>query len=164
MEFKARLDLSARVPVDDLTLCIVTGNLLEKHPGSMPPPTGPASSRPGGRPPMMLVENSYNRQIKKNGSRILSSKRDGGLGILSIKRILNQPGDEFDVDYDTTFTAMVKIVDRAMAWMYFSAHSAQDKIKMDCNLPETMYNGSCQINGSSLKWAESKLFMLRPIT
>ena len=36
-------------------------------------------------------------------------------GILSIKRILNQPGDEFDVDYnDTTFTAMVKIVDRAL--------------------------------------------------
>lgn len=64
---------------------------------------------------MMLVENSYNGQIKKNGSRILSSKRDGGLGILSIKRILNQPGDEFDVDYnDTTFTAMVKIVDRAL--------------------------------------------------
>ena len=32
-----------------------------------------------------------------------------------IKRILNQPGDEFDVDYnDTTFTAMVKIVDRAL--------------------------------------------------
>ena len=64
---------------------------------------------------MMLVENSYNGQIKKNGSRILSSKRDGGLGILSIKRILNQLGDEFDVDYnDTTFTAMVKIVDRAL--------------------------------------------------
>ena len=29
VEFTARVDLSAHVPVDDLTLCIVTGNLLE---------------------------------------------------------------------------------------------------------------------------------------
>ena len=64
-----------------------------------------------------VIRGLYSKiSCKKNGSRILSSKRDGGLGILSIKRILNQPGDEFDVDYnDTTFTAMVKIVDRALA-------------------------------------------------
>ena len=62
----------------------------------MPPPDGTALHPGPGRwlddHLMMLVENSYNGQIKKNGSRILSSKRDGGLGILSIKRILNQAG------------------------------------------------------------------------
>ena len=120
VEFTARVDLSAHVPVDDLTLCIVTGNLLENALEACRRLTGPrfilVQARWLDDHLMMLVENSYNGQIKKNGSRILSSKRDGGLGILSIKRILNQPGDEFDVDYnDTTFTAMVKIVDRALA-------------------------------------------------
>ena len=98
---------------------IVTGNLLENALEACRRLTGPrfilVQARWLDDHLMMLVENSYNGQIKKNGSRILSSKRDGGLGILSIKRILNQPGDEFDVDYnDTTFTAMVKIVDRAL--------------------------------------------------
>ena len=119
VEFTARVDLTAHVPVDDLTLCIVTGNLLENALEACRRLTGPrfilVQARWLDDHLMMLVENSYTGQIKKNGSRILSSKRDGGLGILSIKRILNQPGDEFDVDYnDTTFTAMVKIVDRAL--------------------------------------------------
>ena len=80
----------------------------------------------------------------KRGSRILSSKRDSGLGILSIKRILNQPGDEFDVDYnDTTFSAMVKIVDRAWHRDVLSgSFPAQDKIKSIAIFLETMYNGS----------------------
>lgn len=119
VEFTARVDLSAHVPVDDLTLCIVVGNLLENALEACRRLTGPRfiliQARWMEDHLMMLVENSYNGQIRKKGSRILSSKRDGGLGILSIRRILNQPGDEFDVDYnDTTFTAMVKIVDRAM--------------------------------------------------
>ena len=68
---------------------------------------------------MMLVENSYSGQIRQNGEKLLSSKKDGGLGLLSIRRILNQPGDEFDVDYDgKVFTAMVKIVDRTQAQVY----------------------------------------------
>lgn len=29
ISFTARLDLSAHIPIDDLTLCIVIGNLLE---------------------------------------------------------------------------------------------------------------------------------------
>lgn len=119
IEFTAQVDLSAHVPVDDLTLCIVIGNLLENALEACRRLSGPRYILLQARwiedHLMMLVENSYNGQIKKRGGRILSSKKDGGLGILSIRRILNQPGDEFDVDYnDTAFTAMVKIVDRLM--------------------------------------------------
>lgn len=119
VEFTARVDLSAHVPVDDLTLCIVIGNLLENSLEACRRLSGPRYILIQARwledHLMMLVENSYNGQIKKSEGRILSSKKDGGLGILSIRRILSQPGDEFDVDYnDNTFTAMVKIVDRAM--------------------------------------------------
>lgn len=120
VEFDARMDLSAHVPVDDLTLCIVIGNLLENALEACRRISGERFIRIRGRwldgHLMMLVENSYDGQIRQNGGKILSSKKDGGLGMLSIRRILNQPGDEFDVDYDErTFTAMVRIVDRAMA-------------------------------------------------
>ena len=118
--FEARADLSAHVPVDDLTLCIVIGNLLENAFEACRRISGARFIRVQARwmddHLMMMVENSYNGQITQRGGKILSSKKDGGLGMLSIRRILNHPGDEFDVDYDgTTFTAMVKIVDRAMA-------------------------------------------------
>jgi len=63
---------------------------------------------------MMLAENSYNGQIKESGGKLLSSKQDGGLGLLSIRRILNRPGDDFDVYFnETIFTAMVNIMGRS---------------------------------------------------
>lgn len=119
VEFQARLDLSARVPVDDLTLCIVIGNLLENALEACRRFKGERFVHMQARwmddHLMMMVENSYNGQIKQSGGKILSSKKDGGLGMLSIRRILNRPGDEFDVCYnENTFTAMVKIVDRTL--------------------------------------------------
>lgn len=119
MEFEVKADLSAHIPVDDLTLCIVIGNLLENAFEACRRISGPRFVHIRARwmedHLMMMVENSYNGQIKQSGGKILSSKKDGGLGFLSIRRILNHPGDEFDVDYNnTTFTAMVKIVDRVI--------------------------------------------------
>ncbi len=121
--FSAQMDLSAHVPVDDLTLCIVIGNLLENAMEACRRMKEKGFIRLQARwiedHLMMLVENSYSGQIRQNGEKLLSSKKDGGLGLLSIRRILNQPGDEFDVDYDgKVFTAMVKIVDRTQAQVY----------------------------------------------
>ena len=117
IDFEARMDLSAHVPVDDLTLCIVIGNLLENAFEACRRIETERFVRIQARwledHLMMMVENSYDGQIRQSGGKILSSKKDGGLGILSIRRILNHPGDEFDMDYDgATFTAMVKIADR----------------------------------------------------
>ena len=62
---------------------------------------------------LIMVENSFNGQINKSGSRILSSKETGGLGFLSIRRLLTVDGDDFDTHYtDSTFAAMVKLKDR----------------------------------------------------
>ena len=118
IEFVATLDISAHIPIDDLTLCIVIGNLLEN---SMEACLKLKEKRfihlqarwmPDHL--MMLAENSYNGQIKESGGTLLSNKQDGGLGLLSIRRILNRPGDDFDVCFnDTTFTAMVNIMDRS---------------------------------------------------
>ena len=55
VEFTARVDLSAHVPVDDLTLCIVTGNLLENALEACRRLTGtalhPGPGQVAGRPP-----------------------------------------------------------------------------------------------------------------
>lgn len=114
ISFSARLDLSAHIPIDDLTLCIVIGNLLENAmEASKKMTTDPfirIQARMEGDHLLMLVENAYNGKIQEKNGKILSSKKDGGLGMLSIQRILNRPGDEFDVYFnDDTFTAMVQI-------------------------------------------------------
>ena len=112
--FAARLDLSAHIPIDDLTLCIVIGNLLENAiEASKKVTQGPfirIQARMDGEHLLMLVENAYHGTIHEKNGKILSSKKDGGLGMLSIQRILNRPEDEFDVYFnDDTFTAMVRI-------------------------------------------------------
>lgn len=115
--FSVQMDLSAHVPIDDLTLCIVTGNLLENALEACRRMHEKAFINVRGRwmedHLMMLVENSYSGQIRKSGDKILSGKKDGGLGILSIRRMLNQPGDDFELCYNGhIFTAMVKIGSR----------------------------------------------------
>ncbi len=114
ISFTARLDLSAHIPIDDLTLCIVIGNLLENAMEASKKmekdPFIRIQARMDGNHLLMLVENAYNGSIQEKNGKILSSKKDGGLGMLSIQRILNRPGDEFDVYFnDDTFTAMVQI-------------------------------------------------------
>ena len=114
ISFTARLDLSAHVPIDDLTLCIVIGNLLENAMEASKKMEKDSfiriQARMDGDHLLMLVENAYNGSIQEKNGNILSSKKDGGLGMLSIQRILNRPGDEFDVYFnDDTFTAMVQI-------------------------------------------------------
>ena len=65
--FEARADLSAHVPVDDLTLCIVIGNLLENAFEACRRISGARFIRVQARwmddHLMMMVENSYNGQI-----------------------------------------------------------------------------------------------------
>ncbi len=114
ISFTARLDLSAHIPIDDLTLCIVIGNLLENAMEASKKmekdPFIRIQARMDGNHLLMLVENAYNGSIQEKNGKILSSKKDGGLGMLSIQRILNRPGDEFDVYFnDDTFSAMVQI-------------------------------------------------------
>ena len=112
--FTARLDLSARIPIDDLTLCIVIGNLLENAIEASKKVTQDPfiriQARMDGEHLLMLVENAYHGTIHEKNGKILSSKKDGGLGMLSIQRILNRPEDEFDIYFNNnTFTAMVRI-------------------------------------------------------
>lgn len=52
------------------------------------------SARMDGEHLLMLVENAYHGTIHEKNGKILSSKKDGGLGMLSIQRIRTCPEDE----------------------------------------------------------------------
>lgn len=116
--FNVKLDLPDHVPIDDLSLCIVIGNLLENALEACKRFDGDnkfitLKGRWMGDHLMLLVENSYRGKIREYEGKLLSSKKTGGLGILSIKKVLNQPDDDFEIDYDSnTFTAMVKMMAR----------------------------------------------------
>lgn len=111
------LDISAKIPIDDLTLCIVVGNLMNNAvEACMKLDSGRRISfraRWMETYLLIMVENTYNGRVSLDHGTLLSTKKDGGLGMLSIRRSLNRSEDEFDVDYDgKLFTVMVKIGDR----------------------------------------------------
>lgn len=118
IDFNVKLDLPDHVPIDDLSLCIVIGNLLENALEACKRFDGnnkfiTLKGRWMDDHLMLLVENSYRGKIREYEGKILSSKKSGGLGILSIKKVLNQPDDDFEIDYNSnTFTAMVKMTAR----------------------------------------------------
>lgn len=118
ISFHVKLNLPDNIPIDNLSLCIVIGNLLENAFEACKRMEGSnrfitLKGRWMEDHLMLLVENSYHGRILEYGGKLKSSKKDGGLGILSIKKILNHPNDEFEFDYtNDTFTAMVKIMSR----------------------------------------------------
>lgn len=118
VDLNVKLDLPNHIPIDDLSLCIVIGNLLENALEACKRFDGDnkfitLKGRWMGDHLMLLVENSYRGKIREYEGKLLSSKKTGGLGILSIKKVLNQPDDDFEFDYDSnTFTAMVKMMAR----------------------------------------------------
>lgn len=118
INFTVNVDIPNHFGVDDLTLCIVVGNLLENAlEASMYVETGrfiTLSARIMDGKLIMLIENKYDGQVKEKNGKLYSKKRDGGLGIISIKRILSGHGDDFEFYYnENTFSAMATIEERA---------------------------------------------------
>lgn len=119
INLETHLDLPETISIDDLTLCIVIGNLLENALDACRRVTGTRfiriRCRWDGSDLKLLVENSFDGQVHKIGGEILSRKQEGGLGLLSIRRTLSCPGDDFEVSYtDSVFTAMATIAARDM--------------------------------------------------
>lgn len=117
VELEAHLDLPETIPIDDLTLCIVIGNLLENALDACRRFSGPRfvhiRCRWESNHLELLVENSFDGQVRKIGGELLSRKHEGGLGLLSIRRTLSCPGDNFEVFYSkAAFTAIAIIAPR----------------------------------------------------
>ena len=118
IRFETHMDFGDELPVDNLTLCVIIGNLLQNA-------TEAALRceprerfiriyvRSEGRALRIMVENSYDGNLKKQQGRLLSTKKDGGLGMLSVGRLLDHPGDDFDYyENGEVFTAMVYLAGR----------------------------------------------------
>ncbi|MBQ0058471.1 MAG: GHKL domain-containing protein [Lachnospiraceae bacterium] len=119
IDFRVKISLPKRLPLDDLTLCIIVGNLLENAmEASLKLNTGrqiELNARWIDDALMMIVENAFDGKVNAKGDKLLSTKGQGGLGLISIKRLLNHEGDDFDISYtEDRFIAMVKIADRTL--------------------------------------------------
>lgn len=117
IDLHVKVDIPRVLPIDDLTLCVINGNLLENaFEACLKVPDSPAisiSMKWNEDHLLILVENPYCGQLKKSGAYYASTKRSGGLGLVSIQRLLHMPGDDFDVcATPDRFAAMVKIMDR----------------------------------------------------
>lgn len=120
VKLETHLDLPETISIDDLTLCIVIGNLLENALDACRRITDSRFIRIRCRRESndlkLLVENSFDGQVRKMGGELLSRKQEGGLGLLSIRRTLSCPGDDFEVSYtDSVFTSMATIAARSLS-------------------------------------------------
>ena len=115
--FNADLALDEQLPVDNLSLCVILGNLLENALDACKKCQNDRfihlQVRSEERALRIMVRNRYDGVVRKRDNLLLSTKKNGGLGMISIRRLLDHPKDDFDFYYDgDTFTAMVYLAER----------------------------------------------------
>lgn len=117
ISFEALVSFGDTLPVDSLTLCVILGNLLQNAlEANLLCPKDRFISvhmKSEGGSLRIMVENRCFGEPKKQGGRLLTTKPDGGLGMLSIRRLLDQPGDDFDYyEKNGVFSAMIYLAER----------------------------------------------------
>ena len=115
--FRADLALGEILPVDNLSVCVILGNLLENALDACRKCDSDRfihlQMRSEDGALRIMVRNRFNGIVRKRDNLLLSTKTRGGLGMTSIRRLLDRPKDDFDYYYDEdTFTAMVYLEPR----------------------------------------------------
>lgn len=120
VDFQTEISIEKDLPLDSLSICVILGNLLENAIEACAKCDEDAERfillqmRDEAEGLRIMVKNSYNGKIRTYRSRLLTTKKSGGLGMLSIKRLLDDPGDDFDYYYDDDiFVAMIYLKHRA---------------------------------------------------
>ena len=114
IDLRCSISIPADIEIDELDLCIVIGNLMQN---AIDACTRLQSGRYihvnvryENRKLFLVMENSFDGIVLRNGARIISRKRNGGIGLLSVQRITDAEGNDFDFTFDDhAFTAMVTI-------------------------------------------------------
>ncbi|MBR2674972.1 MAG: sensor histidine kinase [Mogibacterium sp.] len=117
VDFTANIALEKNLPVDSLTLCVILGNLLENALDACRKCAKDRFVRlqmmSEGESLRIMLVNRYNGDVRRRGNFLLSTKKNGGLGMLSIQRLLDNSKDDFDYYYDEdTFTSMLYLAKR----------------------------------------------------
>ena len=112
--FSAKIILPPPDTVDDYEMCIVVGNLLENAvTACFGTPEGKEryvklSMNPQNGNFGFMVSNSFNGVLELEGENLKSTKKDGGLGIHSIKSVIKRHNGEYFPSWnDSQFKAFV---------------------------------------------------------
>jgi signal transduction histidine kinase len=114
IELQERIKLPPAGTIDDYTLCIILGNLLENaitaclRTPENEIPYIEISMRPYGQQYGIKVENSYDGVLKHEGKILYTTKKEGGLGIKSIVSVARMYHGEYVPMWDEKkFSAFV---------------------------------------------------------
>ena len=114
----ARVDLPASLPMDNLDLCILLGNLLDNAIEACrriedADVSRTISVRGGlkGTNLLLSISNSYNGVVRQNGGRYESLKKNrrvSGLGLFNVKDVVERHHGTMDIQHDeNTFSISI---------------------------------------------------------
>lgn len=107
IDFGTAIELPEDMPIQNYTLCIVLGNLLENAlEACVAMPAGQARAirmdiKPKGVQLAIHVQNTFDGVVKLEGERVVSRKPDGGgIGLRSVGLIVDRLGGGYDVQWE----------------------------------------------------------------
>jgi hypothetical protein len=112
INIKIALDLPENFTVSDYEMCIVLGNLLENAVEACKELKEnriiELTTITKEKQSAILVRNTFNGKINKNNDYYISTKKDGGIGLKSVKAVVDRYGESFYTEYDNEwFSAYV---------------------------------------------------------
>jgi hypothetical protein len=116
--FRCTCQIPAKLPIDDIDLCIILGNGLENAMEACEKQEDyltryvAVEARNINDQLLIKITNTYNGTVKQRGDRLLSTKRSSshGMGLQNINKVVETAGGMVKIDYNTkTFTLMVAL-------------------------------------------------------
>ncbi|MDR0444427.1 MAG: GHKL domain-containing protein [Treponema sp.] len=117
IEFDAQVSIPDGFSVPNYEMCIVLGNLLEnaveacqklKISDKKSDCTIELTVKPQGEQLAILVRNNFDGRLAKDGDNLISTKKDGGVGLQSVKAVAGRYCESFVTEYDKQrFSAFV---------------------------------------------------------
>lgn len=112
IKFDVSISLPDSISIQNYEMCIILGNLLENAVEACQKQdcdkSITLSIKPRGAQLAIKLKNSISCAILKDGAQLVSSKKDGGLGLRSIQAIAARYGGEMITEWDKlSFTAYV---------------------------------------------------------
>jgi predicted SpoU family rRNA methylase len=114
IQFEVSLHIPQLLTIPDYDLCIILGNLLENALNASeklsPGRSIRLESQSTSKQLWFMVKNSFDGEIAKRNGMPVSKKANGGMGIRSVKEVIDGYGGDFLLKWDrNTFTAYVAV-------------------------------------------------------
>jgi sensor histidine kinase regulating citrate/malate metabolism len=104
ISFSAKISLPDRITVPNYEMCIVLGNLLENAVEACNRQDGIRKIvvvvNTQGANLAIMVKNSYSGEVTQDSDRLVSKKKDGGLGLRSVQAVASRHNGELMTEWD----------------------------------------------------------------